>query len=284
MNRILKYLYLTTGLVAVYLLYLIFQGKLIVPQGLHIGLLHLRYFGIVLALAVLAAYVLAIKRASLYQIDKDEAEDFIFLVIVGGFIGARAYHVLSSLPYYLQHPIDILMVWHGGLSVIGSLIGGLVVVCLKAKKIRHSVLGLLDWLAPSMVLGQIIGRFADLFNYELFGYPTNLPWKMFVPVDFRPAAYIGANFFHPLFLYEALGNTLILFWLLWKTKRNNEKGGIFFTYLVLYGILRFFLEFLRIDSVFIGGLRLNALVSLAFVLIGFIGLYSGRKRISETRA
>ena len=284
MSRILKYLYLTIGLVGVYLLYLIFQGKLITPQALHLGPLHVRYFGIVLALAVLAAYVLALKRASLYQINKDEAEDFVFWVIVGGFVGARAYHVLSSLPYYLQHPVDILMVWHGGLSVIGSLIGGLVVVYLTSKKIRQSFLNLLDWLAPSMVLGQIIGRFADLFNYELFGYPTSLPWRMFVPVDFRPAAYIGANFFHPLFLYEALGNAIILFILLWKIKQGSGRGEIFFTYLMSYGILRFFLEFLRIDSVFIGGLRLNAMVSLLFVLIGFIGLYSGRKRISGIRA
>ncbi len=284
MNRILKYLYLTIGLAAIYLLYLVFQGKLIMPQALHIGPSHIRYFGIVLALSVLAAYTLAIKRASLYQINKNEAEDFIFWVIVGGFIGARTYHVLSSLPYYLQHPVDILMVWHGGLSVIGSLIGGLVVVYLKSKNIRQNFLSLLDWLAPSMVLGQVIGRFADLFNYELFGYPTSLPWKMFVPVDFRPAAYIGANFFHPLFLYEAIGNTVILIILLWKTKQADGKGKTFFTNLILYGILRFFLEFLRIDSVFIGSLRLNAIVSLTFILVGFMGLYSGKKQVSEISA
>ena len=280
-KKILNYtLVIVAGIVA-YVMYFVFKGDLIVPQGFHLGPFHVRYFGIILALAVLAAYALAVKRASLYQINKDEAEDFIFWVIVGGFIGARAYHVLSSLTYYLQHPIDILMVWHGGLSVIGSLIGGLVVICLKSKKIRQNFLVLLDWLAPSMVLGQIIGRFADLFNYELFGYPTSLAWKMFVPVDFRPAAHIGANFFHPLFLYEAMGNAIILFLLLWKTKKQpNQKGKIFFTYLILYGALRFFLEFLRIDAVFIGGLRLNAIVSLGFVLVGAAGFYATKKRIN----
>ena len=172
------------------------------------------------------------------------------------------------------------MVWHGGLSVIGAGLGGLLTLCVIVMwKGYGKVPTFLDWLAPSMALGQVIGRFADLFNYELFGYPTNLPWKMFVPADFRPTAYLSAGYFHPLFLYEALGSAFILFLLLWKTKQQgNEKGRVFFTYLMLYGTLRFFLEFLRIDSVFIGGLRLNALVSLGFILSGFIGLHWRKKR------
>lgn len=279
-NKILNYTLVILAGIAVYLMYLVFNGDLIAPQGFHLGPLHIRYFGIILALAVLAAYRLAIKRASLYQINKVEAEDFIFWVIIGGFIGARVYHVLSSLPYYLQHPVDILMVWHGGLSVIGSLIGGLVVVYLKSKKIRQSFLSLLDWLVPSMVLGQIIGRFADLFNYELFGYPTSLPWKMFVPEMFRPDIFAGVNFFHPLFLYESLGNALIL-WILLKKIRPANPGKVFFAYLMSYGILRFLLEFLRIDSVFVGGLRLNALVSLVFIIASLIYFYFPKRTLKS---
>lgn len=275
MNRVLNYSFIVVGAFLAYLFYLIFQGKLIAPQAFHIGSFPIRHYGIILALAVFAAYTLAIKRSFFYQVPRDKAEDIIFWVIVGGFIGARVYHVLSNLPYYLQNPADIIMIWHGGLSVIGSLVGGLIAAYLKSRYLKApQFIRLLDWLAPSMVLGQIIGRFADLFNYELFGYPTNLPWKMFVPIDFRPVAYMNAAYFHPLFLYEALGNVVILFWLLKKSGHwSQQKGRVFLTYLMMYGSLRFFLEFLRIDSVFIGDLRLNAIMSMVFILAGFIGLY-----------
>lgn len=281
MNKVFKYILTLAGTFLAYLIYLVFQGKLIVPQALYIGSFPVRYFGIILALGVLAAYKLAIKRSTLYQVERDKAEDIIFWVIVGGFIGARLYHVLSSLPYYLQNPGDIIMVWHGGLSIIGSLLGGLITLYLKARRNNKIFLTYLDWLAPSVILGQIIGRFADLFNYELFGYPTNLPWKMFVPEMFRPQAYANYNFFHPLFLYESLGNVLIL-WILLKKVKPTNPGRVFFVYLFTYGILRFLLEFLRIDSVFVGTLRLNAIVSLVFVVSSLIYFYFSARTYEPT--
>lgn len=138
------------------------------------------------------------------------------------------------------------------------------------SKARRVML-ILDWLAPSVVLGQIIGRFGNLFNYEAFGYPTNLPWKMFVPKNFRPVLFQNENFFHPWFLYEILGNLIILFLLfkvISKKYKNSSPGYIVFFYLLLYNSLRFCLEFLRVDSTFIDSFRLNALVSLALVIIG----------------
>lgn len=275
MNKILKYIFIGIGIILVYLLWLIFQGRLTLPQAIHIGSFPIRYFGIILALAVLAAYKLAIKRSSFYQLPRDKAEDIIFWVIVGGFIGARFYHVLSSLPYYLQNPGDIIMVWHGGLSIIGSLLGGLVTLYFKAGRNNRTFLAYLDWLAPAVILGQIIGRFADLFNYELFGYPTSLPWKMFVPEIFRPEIFAANNFFHPLFLYESLGNALIL-WILLKKIKPGNPGKVFFTYLMSYGILRFLLEFLRIDSVLVGTVRLNAVMSLVFVITSAVYFYCSK--------
>lgn len=272
MAKIFKYSLIPVGIILAYLLYVVFQGKLVMPQALHVGSFPVRYFGIVLALGVFTAYILAIKRSQIYQIPKDKAEDIIFWTIVGGFIGARVYHVFSSLPYYLQNPGDILMVWHGGLSIIGSLLGGLVTLYLKSGRDGKIFLTYLDWLAPSVVLGQIIGRFADLFNYELLGYPTSLPWKMFVPEMFRPEIFASNSFFHPLFLYEALGNALIL-WILLKKVKPEKPGNIFFAYFMSYGILRFLLEFLRIDSVFVGTFRLNAIVSLIFVLASLTYFY-----------
>jgi prolipoprotein diacylglyceryl transferase len=102
----------------------------------------------------------------------------------------------------------------------------------------RGILVLLDWLAPSVLLGQIIGRFGNLFNYEAFGYPAGLPWKMFVPEQFRPQELMSYQFFHPLFLYEALGNAIILFTLL-KLGKKLPSGRLFICYLLLYNMLKF---------------------------------------------
>ncbi len=284
MKKIHRLTLILLSVVALYFLVLIFRGSIVLPQAFNLGPITVRYFGISLALAVACAYWLAIKRATLYNIPTKEAEDIILWVIVGGFIGARLYHVLSSLPYYLQHPDHIIMVWHGGLSVIGSLLAGLLTLYWKLGDKRKILLSYLDWLAPSMVLGQIIGRFADLFNYELFGYPTSLPWKMFIPDQFRPLQFANSAYFHPLFLYESLGNMLILLLLLKLSRsKQNQPGWLFFLNLLSYGILRFFLEFLRIDSLLLGQFRLNAAVSLMFVAVSLYWLVLQTKRQNKPR-
>lgn len=258
----------------------IFSGAIILPQYFHLGPLTIHYYGIIMALAVLAAFYLAIKRSSAYGITSKQAEDILFWTIIGGFIGARLYHVLSSFGYYTRYPIDIFKVYNGGLSIYGAVLGGILTLViwqrLNGKRLMSRVtLDIMDWLVPSVVLGQIIGRFGNLFNYEAFGYPTNLFWKMFVPLNFRPVQFQNVNFFHPWFLYEVLGNLIILFLLLKVIPSKYKKvpqGFIAFLYILLYNSLRFCLEFLRVDSTFFWGFRLNAIVSLILVILGVLGL------------
>ncbi len=278
----------------------VFSGRLILPQSFHLGPLTIRYYGVILALAVAGGFYVAIKRAKDYPIAKKQfvsnvykctdlkmLGDLIFWIIVGGFIGARLYHVLSSAGYYLQHPIDIFKVWNGGLSIYGAVIGGAIALLVGAGIARPNQGGrwpplhFFDWLTPSLILGQIIGRFGNLVNYEAYGYPTNLPWKMFVPESFRPAQYQSAQFFHPWFLYEALGNLVILFLLIGLAKKF-KPGALFFSYLLLYNLLRFGLEFLRSDSVFIGNFRQNALASLllSFIASAFLIYQKRHAKIS----
>jgi len=252
-------------IVLVYSLSRVFSGAWILPQSFSVGALTIHYYGIFMASAVAAGYLLAIKRAKNFGIQADQADVIIFWLVIGGFVGARLYHVLSSIEYYSHHAIDIFKVWNGGLSIYGAVLSGLVCVLLFAKSYKLKALYLLDWLTPSLVLGQIIGRFGNFFNYELYGYPTHLPWKMFVPVQFRGIAYQNNAFFHPLFLYEAIGNAIILFILL-KVLKKPLPGALFLWYVLLYNVLRFFLEFLRIQSTIAFGLRINAYVSLVLAI------------------
>jgi phosphatidylglycerol:prolipoprotein diacylglycerol transferase len=274
MTKLTKFICLFfLSLVLIFFIHKVFAGYWILPQYFSIGPIAVHYYGIFMALAVGAGYWLAMRRLKLYNIQEGDADNIIFWTVVGGFFGARLYHVLSSLDYYTQHPIDIIKVWNGGLSIYGAVLGGItpIVVVKKFFTPNSSLLTFLDWLAPSVILGQIIGRVGNFFNYELYGYPTNLPWKMFVPSQFRLPGFIHHNFFHPLFLYEALANTIILLFL-FKVKKKSRPGTLFFCYLLLYNIVRFFLEFMRIDSTYIYTFRINAYVSLALVCIAAIFL------------
>ena len=255
----------------------VFLGNLILPQSFSLGGLTVRFYGLILALAVGAAYLFAVKRSSKYSISESQAENIIFVVLISGFVGARLYHVFSSLGYYFQNFIEIFQVWHGGLSIYGAVLGSLFGLVLFVKSLST----VLNWLTPSLLLGQIIGRFGNFFNYEAFGYPTNLPWKMFVPETFRPENFLQSSFFHPWFLYEVLFNLLILFIVLKLEKRVNFKS-LFFTYFLLYNAVRLCLEFLRIDSTFIGSFRLNFVVSLILAIGSLIILAKGSFRIDKT--
>lgn len=247
----------------------VFSGSVILPRFFHLGPLVIHYYGLTMALAVAAGFYLAARRAPKNNIGRKAAEDLLFWVIAGGFLGARIYHVLSSINFYWHFPLEIFKVWQGGLSIFGAVFGGLIVILILSKNYKLKTLNLIDWLAPSVLLGQIIGRFGNLFNYEAFGYPTGLPWKMFVPQNFRPVEFYQYNFFHPWFAYEILGNVFI-FLILKKYCNNRKPGVLFFSYFLMYNALRFALEFLRIDSTFFGQFRLNSLVSLTLALFSIL--------------
>ncbi len=271
--------------VLIYFLSLVFSGRWVLPQIISFGALSIHYYGIVMAVAVGFGYKLAMHRTQLYEIALPWAEKLFFWVIIGGLVGARIYHVFSSVSYYSLHPMEILKVWHGGLSIYGALIGGFLALLLWKKLTTYlpcrqtgnlpalsadrQLTTLLNWLTPSLILGQIIGRFGNLFNYEVYGYPTNLPWKLFVPNEFRVLGYEAFAFYHPWFLYEQIG--LILIFILFKVYFNLKSERLFVYYVLLYNLMRFGLEFLRIDSHFIGPFRQNAVVSLCFA-VGALGL------------
>jgi phosphatidylglycerol:prolipoprotein diacylglycerol transferase len=282
MLRTTKYLYLSAGAVILSLVYFlssVFSGRLILPQTFSVGFVTIHYYGIILAIAVFCSYYLAIKSTSKYDISVKQGGDIIFWIIIGGFIGARVYHVLSAVGYYYLHPADIVKIWQGGLSIYGAVLGGLVALwlCKKLLVINLKLSVILNWLTPSLILGQIIGRLGNLFNYEVYGYPTQLPWKMFVPREFRLSTYWDTSFYHPWFLYEQLG--LILIWCVLKFGLKGQKSNLFISYVLLYNLMRFSLEFLRIDSNFIGQFRQNALVSLFLVLtvLGIMLYKQGKK-------
>ncbi|HMR54999.1 MAG TPA: prolipoprotein diacylglyceryl transferase [Candidatus Doudnabacteria bacterium] len=250
-----------------------FSGDVVLVNNFIVAGISIHYYGLILGLASLSAYILARHRAEKYGITASEVDDISMWVIISGFIGARFYHVVSSWDYYIFNPVEAFFVWNGGLSIFGAILGGLVGLYFyrKFKNSNLKYFSILDWLAPSVILGQIIGRFGNLVNYEAYGIPTDLPWKMFVPLINRLSPYEAFEFFHPLFLYEALAGLLILLILLNFSRLNKYlnlprfSGQIFWLWIGLYGLVRIFTEYLRVDSPYLGSFKQNMLVAALMV-------------------
>ena len=230
----------------------------------HLGsfILPLRFYGIILVSGAFIGGYLASLEARRRGQNPELVWDAILWALVGGIVGARIWHILTPPPsmvqaglttqWYLTHPLDALAVWNGGLGVPGAVAGGLLGLYLYT---RRGKLGFLEWAdiaAPGLALGQAIGRWGNLVNQELYGAPTTLPWAISIDAAHRVPGFTDPLLkFHPLFLYESIGNLLICLALLYIARRYMDwlkAGDLILIYLIMYPVLRFFLEFIRLDS------------------------------------
>ena len=211
------------------------------------------------------------------------ADDFISVgqwAILAGLVGARLYEVIFNWDYYGKFPSKIIAVWEGGLAIHGGLILGPLVGILLAARWKVPILRGLDIAAPSIVIGQAIGRWGNFFNEEAFGAPTSLPWKLYISPGHRPPGFTAFEYFHPTFLYESLWDLLVFVLLVtWVRPRfRDQPGAVFFAYVGLYSIGRFVIEAVRLDSFWLGPFRVAQLASVAGVVIAVIGLLWTRRR------
>lgn len=250
------------------------------PQAilLSFGPIHIYWYGLFMVAGIIAALGVSIKLARYYKIGADTMFDLSFWLIINGLLGARIYDILLELPYYLKYPLDMFKIWQGGLAIHGAIIAGLITVYFFAKKRKISPWSLTALVTPGLAMGQAIGRWGNYFNQELFGSPTTKPWG--IPIDLinRPIDYVRNDFFQPTFLYESLGCLLIFIiliganYLLIKRGKLNKYYFLLLTalYMILYSILRFCLEFIKIDvtPMFLS-LRWPQVISL-FIVLGSI--------------
>lgn len=241
------------------------------PVAFQIGPLTLRWYGILMATAMALGLWLAYRDARRRRLDPDSMLKAAELALLGGLVGARLYYVLFNLDYYTRSPLKIFAVWEGGLAIHGGLLGGILVGGGYAAWRRLPVARYLDIAAPSLAIGQAIGRWGNFFNEEAFGTPTTLPWKLFISPVHRPPEYSQEEFFHPTFLYESVWD-LIVFGLLlvFRDRVARAPGALFLTYVGLYSTGRFFTEALRTDSLMLGPIRVAQLVSVLGVALAAV--------------
>lgn len=261
--------------------------------GIHIGALSIRFYALLLISGMIAGAYLAVRRAPRYKLEPQLIWDGLIWAIIPGLIGARIYHILTpspasglSLQYYLENPLQMFAIWNGGLGIYGAIVGGVAGIYFYARQKGEPLIPWLDLLAPSMALGQAIGRWGNYLNQELYGAPTNLPWAIYIDPPYRTLGYEAFEYFHPLFLYESLwmlATCLILSILAWRKRENWPQGSILLLYLVSYAVIRFLLDFLRLDSHGIEGIPALTTAQIVSLLFGIGALILFVVRLRRTQ-
>jgi len=231
---------------------------------------HIYFYGILITLGVLAAAVVAQFEAKRRGLNPEIILDMLFWLVIAGIVGARVWHILTPPPsmvergittmYYFTHPLEMLAIRNGGLGIPGAVIGGVIALWIYSRKYKLDFLTWADIAAPGLALAQAIGRWGNFFNQELYGAPTNVPWKLFIDSAHRLPGYESISYYHPLFLYEFLwnlGNAIFLLVIGRKYTKFLKPGDLLWIYMITYPIGRFFLDFLRMDASEVAGINAN---------------------------
>lgn len=239
------------------------------PIALELGPFTIRWYGILIVSGIIIAILLCRRLGAHYGYTFDDIMDVALVTVPLGIICARAYYVAFSWGYYSAHPAEIIAIWHGGLAVHGSLLGGMLGLLLVARHKGQHFRRWADVIAPGLILAQAIGRWGNFFNQEAYGYETDVPWAMFIDGAYR----------HPTFLYESLWDVLGcgLLLALWRLARGRRVGDVAAAYLIYYSLGRCVIEGFRTDSLMLGGLRMAQVISIVGALAGVFMLWFNRR-------
>lgn len=249
------------------------------PMILSIGHLHLRWYSLIVLMAVTIGIWLTAREASRKGFKKEDIYDGAIWVFLGGIIGARLFHVLDHWQdVFAANPIRALYIWEGGLAIWGAVFGGLIVVAILAWQRGWRLPALLDATVPGLVLAQAIGRIACVITGDAMGKPTTGPFGIAYTSPNAMVPQLGV-YYTPMPVYEILAN-LGIFALLWQLrKRNWPDGLLFLVYLSLYSTMRFFLAFTSSYQIIAFGMtqsQLVAIIALSVSGIFFVRLFRSK--------
>lgn len=255
------------------------------PIALELGPISVRWYGIIIAVGILLGYFIAQEGVKRIGFDKDTLVDIIFWSAIFGFIIARLYFVVFQWPYYIQNPIEIPMIWHGGIAIHGGLIGGFVtgIIICKQRNINPFQIG--DVIAPSMILGQGIGRWGNFMNHEAHGGPVSRTFleNLHIPDFIINNMYINGKYYQPTFLYESIWD-ILGFVILILLRKHLRIGDTFCLYLIWYSTGRFFVEGMRTDSLMLtSDIRVAQLMSIILIIVGIVIMIIRRVKYNAPR-
>lgn len=240
--------------------------------------LSIRWYGIIISLGIILAYWVGSKLSKLYNVDFDQITDIFIITLPVSVLCARLYYVIFEWSSYKDNPGEILNIRGGGLAIHGAILGAIFTVYTMAKIKRMHFPTLLDIAAPCIILGQSMGRWGNFFNQEAHGGPVSEKFISHFPDFIQRGMFIDGTYYHPTFLYESIWNLCVFALLIILSRRKSlGKGSIFYLYMILYSVGRFFIEGLRTDSLMIGPLRIAQVISIIFIVLGtLLFIYTNR--------
>ena len=237
-----------------------------VPRSFSVGGLDIYLYAVVIVVGMLCGIFMAEHAAKVNGMNPDEIWDFAIYAVIFSIAGARLYYVIFEWNSYKNDLLSILNLRNGGLAIYGAVIGAFATCFIFCKIKKRNPFRLADCGVQGLILGQIIGRWGNFFNREVFGEYTDNLFAMRLPIEaindptditanIQSHIPAGANYIqvHPTFLYEGLLNLAIFIFMVWYHKRKKFNGEICLIYLGGYGIVRFFVEGIRTDQLKIGG-------------------------------
>lgn len=253
-----------------------------VPQGFYIGNFYIALYGIVIGIGVIAGIMMAARAAKVMGMNPDDVWDFALYAVIFSVIGARIYYVVFEWEHYKNDLLSIFKIREGGLAIYGAVIGAFITLFIYTRIKKCKALNLGDAGVTGLVLGQVIGRWGNFFNREVFGEYTDNILAMRLPIqalrdhsditdNIRAHIVEGTNYIqvHPTFLYESGLNLLLLIAMLLYLKYKKFDGEICLLYLGGYGIIRFFVEGIRTDQLKFAGTDIAVSQVLGMVLFIF---------------
>lgn len=241
---------------------------------------NIKFYGIIMALAMLVGVLLACKNAKHRNLSSDNIFTLALIVLPFAVIGARLFFVLGSNHNYTFW--EVFKIWEGGMSIYGGILGGALGIILYCLIFKKNFFDLADVVCVSLILGQAIGRWGNFFNQEVYGFKVTNPSMQWFPFA---VLLDNGEWHYALFFYESLINLAIFFVLLNLLKKVNLKGLVSGIYLISYGVIRFILEPLRMAeyNLMLFGIKLSSLTSAVAVIAGIVILiftYTKYKRKS----
>jgi phosphatidylglycerol---prolipoprotein diacylglyceryl transferase len=280
------------------------------PVFLNVFGFEIRYYGLMYAIAFTIGMILSKREAKRKGLNEKIIEDYAFVSMISGLLGARIYYVILDLKNYAQDPMEIFAVWHGGMAIHGGIIGGIIGTFIFSKIKKVKIGELFDIAAPLLLLGQSIGRIGNLMNGDAHGVPTVTPLYVMINNNFNswwegaknsissyyelvpwgivfPSGTPAGNEFpstptHPVMVYEMILN-FICFLILWFyfRKKKLPNGGIGVIYLVMYSLIRSIVTIFRADDLMIGSFRAPHVISVIMIIVSILFFILNKKKARE---
>ena len=245
------------------------RGYFIFPKSLNLAFIEIQFYSLfILSGIALVSYLFDREKSKYKKLRSIDTTTALMWILIGALVGARLWHVVTDYHLYTENPIEMLHIWNGGLGIFGGIIGGFVGAYYYRKSIKTNFIKALSLLAVYLPLGQVIGRFGNFSNKELYGRETDLPWGFYIE-EFSKS-------FHPTFAYEQIGNLIVFIFIYFWYKKFGLSKDLIIIYLAGYAIVRFMVDFSRLEDRVFMNLTVAQLTSLVLILLA--GVYFAKLR------